>query len=222
MRLLRPALFLFFLALTLVFAFWASGPLPRRQQELSLRVVEMSAPQAVMQRWTVSLETPSRLRVGDAELIRLHLSPAEPLQSSPSFPALPGDVVLPALAETSALIAEARLDLAGVEVRPSETVSEPLLPGRALTFFWSVRATQPGEYHGVAWLHLRLISPEGERRYALAAPEVRLQVVTLWGLSASAARWLSLLWAVITFFLGFPYLKELLFFLQRRLSTVRG
>lgn len=221
MRSLRLVLFLLFLGLTLLFGFWGAAKPGRRLQERPFRLVESAAPQTVIGRWIIQIETPRELRVGDAELIRLLVLPADdsPGTPQPAFPGPPGDISFPGALAATTMVAEARLDLAGLEIRPDQTISEPLLPGKAVLFFWSVRAAQPGEYSGVAWLHLRLISTEGERVIPLSAQEVRLQVRTLWGLSANAARGLSLLWAILTFFLGFPYLKDIVLWIKARAQT---
>ncbi len=222
MRKIRLLLFWFSLALTLLFGLWGSLRTPRHAQERALRLVEANTPQTVLGKWTIRLETPNFLRVGNAELVRLSLLPIEELPSTPEGPtisALPGDVLLPTLVSTTGLAVEARLDLAGVEVHPDQAITEPLSAGKPLTFFWSVRALQPGAYHGVAWLHLILLNTDSERRIPLSAQEIRLEVRTLWGLSATTARWLSLLWGALTFFFGFPYLKELLFWVQRKVQS---
>ncbi len=221
MRKMRLFLFWFSLALTLLFGLWGSLRTPRHAQERALRLVEASAPQTVIGKWTIRLETPDFLRVGNAELVRLSLLPIEEIPDTPGGPTisvLPGDVALPSLAPATNMAVEARLDLAGVEVRPDQAITEPLLVGKPLTFFWSVRALQPGEYHGVVWLHLLLLNERGEERIPLSAQEIRLDVRTLWGLSATTARWLSLLWGVLTFLFGFPYLKELFFWFQRKVQ----
>lgn len=218
MRSLRLFLSLLFLGLTILFGFWGMVNPSRRLQERPLRLIESAAPPTVIGKWTIQIETPRYLRAGNAEIVRLLLLPVSdsPDTLQTVYPTLPGDVSFPRLLTVSTMVAEARLDLAGVEIRPDQTISEPLLPGKTALFFWSVRASQPGEYSGVAWLHLRIISAEGESVIPLSAQEVRLQVRTLWGLSAGAARWLSLFWGVLTFLLGFPYLRDVALWLGRR------
>ncbi len=223
MRILRLLFFFLALGLTLIFGVWGGVGPPRRLQEHLLPVMPTTPqiqPQVILGRLTIQLETPQYLRLGDAGLFRLSLL-LEENSGAPGEPSLPGSSGLPAemFSPTKlTMIAEARLDLAGVEVRPDQEISEPLFPGKPLTFYWSVRATQAGEYHGVAWLHLRLITDGEETRLPLSAQEVRLQVRTLWGLSAHTARWLSLFWGIMTFLLGFPYLKEIGLWLDRKLQ----
>lgn len=218
MRFIRTVSFFLFFGLTILFGLWGMINPPRRLQERPLRLIEAATPPTVIGKWTIQIEAPRYLRAGDAEIVRLLLLPVSESPDTPQtvHPTLPGDVSFPDLLAVSTMIAEARLDLAGVEIRPDQTISEPLLPGKPALFFWSVRATQPGDYSGVAWLHLRLISPEGENVIPLSAQEIRLQVRTLWGFSANAARWLSLLWGILTFLLGFPYLRDVVLWLGRR------
>lgn len=219
MHFIRTVSFFLFLGLTLLFGFWVVINPPRRFQERPLRLIEAATPPMVIGKWTIQIETPRYLRAGDAEIVRLLLLPVSEPPETPQAapPTLPGDVSFPNLLAASTMVAEARLDLAGVEIRPEQTISEPLLPGKPALFFWSVRASQAGEYSGVAWLHLRILSAEGESVIPLSAQEVRLQVRTLWGLSADTARWLGLFWGVLTFLLGFPYLRDIVLWFRHRM-----
>ncbi|MFN3742346.1 MAG: hypothetical protein ACK4VW_06710 [Anaerolineales bacterium] len=218
MRFIRPVFFFIFFGLTILFGIWGVINAPRRFQERPLRLIEAATPPTVIGKWAIQIEAPRYLRAGEAAIVRLSLLPVSEPPDTPqaAYPTLPGDVSFPGLLAASTMVAEARLDLAGMEIRPDQPISEPLLPGKPALFFWSVRATQPGDYAGVAWLHLRLISPQGENVIPLSAQEIRFQVRTLWGFSANAARWLSLLWGILTFLLGFPYLRDVVLWLGHR------
>jgi hypothetical protein len=227
-RKIRLLLFFLTLGLTLLFGGWGSSGAPRRSQEHALRLLTTETPQVVLGRWRVQLETPQYLRLGDAGLVRLSLLPLEESSSAPEGPSLPGDVVLPAdafgatTATRPTMIAEARLDLAGMEVRPDQEISEPLFPGQPLTFFWSVRAVQAGEYQGVAWLHLRLLTDGEETRLPLSCPGSTPAGADVVGAIGEHRALVEFAWGTLTFLLGFPYLKEVALWLQQKVQRQGG
>ena len=83
--------------------------------------------------------------------------------------------------------------MAGMQVTPEGDVSEPLLPGQSVTFFWSVRPQEVGAYRGTIWVHLRFIPHAGgqELRRPLITQLVDVQAVNLLGLGGNAARLLG-------------------------------
>src|SRR5512146_459448 len=99
----------------------------------------------------VTVEYPGHIRVGDSDIVRLTLE-VDTLGNITPTAETAGNVVtgqtvqVPNLYDTHNVIAEARLDLAGVDIRPADQVSEPLLPGQSVTFYWSVRPTGPGNF----------------------------------------------------------------------------
>jgi hypothetical protein len=95
--------------------------------------------------------------------------------------------------DTHRVLAEARLELAGVRFIPTGEINVALLPGRPAAFLWSVSPDQPGIYGGTVWLHLRFIPLEGgeELRSVLTAQPVEIEATSLLGMSGSAARLLG-------------------------------
>ena len=172
----------------------------------------------------LTLEYPPRIRVGDSDIIRLTLE-VDTLGNVTPTAEIGGHVItgqtvqIPNVYDTHSVIAEARLDLAGAEVRPSENVSEPLLPGQSVSFFWSVRPGSAGTYRGTAWLFLHFIDKvtKEESRKALTAQPVQISATDLFGLDGSFARLAGGLGSVVGGVLGFPFVDEVLKWLWKRL-----
>ena len=158
----------------------------------------------------LTLEWPPDIKVGDSDVLRLTLE-VDPEGNLTATAVVEGHetrsekVLVPNLYETHNVLAEARLDLAGVEVTPSGDISEPMLPGEPVTFFWSVKPEQVGTYRGTIWVHLRFIPKDGgpESRKALSAQQVEVRAVNLLGLSGNAARWMGLLGTLVGSSLSF-------------------
>jgi hypothetical protein len=127
-------------------------------------------------------------------------------------------VVIPNLYDTHNVTAEARLDLAGMEVQPADLISEPLTPGQSATFFWSVRPDEPGNYRGTVWLYLRFVDRSNgeEGRVTVSAQLVEIEAVNLLGLPLGVVRGAGAVGSVIGGVLGFPFLEDIVKFLFRR------
>ena len=185
----------------------------------------LSAPApAILESRRLTLEYPPKIRTGDSDVIRLtlevdtlgNLTPTAEVQGN----LVTGQTVqIPNLYDTHNVIAEARLDLAGPEVRPSEVISEPLLPGQSVTFYWSVRPTDSGTYRGTAWLHLRFIDKVTgeESEKAIAAQPVQIEATSLFGLTGNIARAAGGVGTVVGGVLGFPFIDDVLKWLWSRL-----
>lgn len=175
----------------------------------------------------VTLEFPARIKVGDSDVIRLTIevnglggiTPTAQVQGN----TVTGQTVqIPNLYDTHTVIAEARLDLAGLEIRPGDVISEPLLPGESTTFYWSVRPDSPGTFRGTAWLFLRFIDKATgqETRKAISAQTVTVEGTSLLGLNGNVARTAGGVGSIVGAVLGFPFVDELLKWLWRRLRGV--
>lgn len=184
----------------------------------------MTAQPAIPERRRLTLEFPSRIRAGDSDLVRLTLEVDELGNLTPTAEfggnVVSGEVVeIPNLYESHHVIAEARLDLAGMEVRPSELVSEALTPGSSVTFRWSVRPAEVGVYRGTAWLYLRFVDKESgeEARRPVSAQVVEIEAANVLGLSGDLARTGGVIGSVVGTVIGFPFFEDLIrFFLRRR------
>ena len=107
------------------------------------RMLRSSPPPAIPESRRLTLEYPSKIRTGDSDVIRLTLE-VDTLGNITPTAEIQGNLVagqtvqIPNLYDTHNVIAEARLDLAGRRRPASEAISEPLLPGQSVTFYWSV------------------------------------------------------------------------------------
>lgn len=178
---------------------------------------------AVRETRRLTVEWPPFVRAGDADVVRLTFKVDEGGRVTPTAEyaghAVSGEtVILPDVFATHTVLAEARLDLAGLEVSPQGLMTEALLPGRSVTFYWSVRPREVGHYRGTVWLFLRFIPLAGgaDSRSALAAMPIEIEAVSFFGLRAEPARWLGTAGAFVGSVLGFPFFEDLLRALFKR------
>jgi hypothetical protein len=169
----------------------------------------------------LTLEFPSEMRTGDSARIRLQLEVDDRGNIVPTAivegNVVTGEVVeIPNLYETHFVVAEARLDMAGMEVQPPGMISEPMTPGKPVTFYWSVRPEESGRYEGTAWLHLRFIpmttiNGEQESRIPVSVQFLEVEAKSFLGfLRGGTARGIGALGSVIGSVLGFPFVDDFL------------
>jgi hypothetical protein len=188
----------FFLA---IFTLAASGGWCRRADcplpsELPTSIASDVTPQpALPERRFLTLEFPPRIRAGDSDLVRLTLEVDDLGNVTPTAEigdnVITGQVVeIPNLYESHHVIAEARFDIAGIEIRPTELISEPLAQGTSATFYWSVHPQEVGVYRGTVWLYLQFVDKQSgeESRKTVSAQIVEIEAVNLLGLSGGFAR----------------------------------
>lgn len=197
------------------------GPAGEPPTEATLPALQ--AMPAITERRRVSLEFPPRIRVGDSDIVRLTLEVDDLGGITPTAEfegnQVTGETVeIPNLYETHIVTAEARLDIAGMEVRPPEVISAPMGPGQPVTFYWSVRPQGKGTFKGTAWLFLkfvdRLTGEESQR--AISAQTVEISTADLFGLSAGFARTTGAIGSVIGGIIGIPFFEDVVKFLLRR------
>lgn len=202
----------------------APAPVPS-QAVFSTPAVTAPRQPAILEKRMLSLEYPATIRVGDADRVILTLEADEQGKLTPTAQVgshvIQGEVIeIPNVYDTHNLMAEARLDLPGMQVQPAETVSETMLPGQKVVFFWSIRPQQVGNYKGIVWFYLRFIPKAGgdDSRQALSAQFIEVDAVTLFGLKAGPARWLGMLGTVVGAVLGFPFIEDVLQWIILRLQ----
>jgi hypothetical protein len=167
------------------------------------------------------------MRTGDSTRIRLQLEVDDRGNITPTAVVegnvVTGEVVeIPNLYETHNVIAEARLDMAGMEVQPPGTISEPLSKGQSVVFYWSVRPNESGKYEGTAWLHLRFVPKGGgeESRIPVSVQFLEIEARSFLGfLDGSSARGIGALGSVIGSVLGFPFVDDLVKWLWRKIRA---
>ena len=178
---------------------------------------------ALPERRYLTLEFPPEIRAGDSDVIRLTLE-ADDLGNLTSTAEIGGNVVtgevveIPNLYESHHVIAEARFDIAGMEVRPAELISEPLAQGNSATFNWSIRPPEVGVYRSTIWLYLRFVDKQSneESQKTISAQIVEIEAVNFLGLSGEFARATGVLGSIVGTILGFPFLEDILKLLLKR------
>jgi hypothetical protein len=180
---------------------------------------------AVNERRLVVLEWPAAMRQDDSGIIRISLEMDEQGRITPTAVLGTGQeirgepVEIPNVYATHNVVAEARLDLAGVQAQPSSAIREPLRPGRSALFQWSIRASEPGRYRGTVWLHLHFIPLEEgqmEQQIPLTAQLISIEVVNFLGLGGAPVRLMGGIGAALGFGLSLDGLLPWLWKLLRR------
>ncbi|MEW6717342.1 MAG: hypothetical protein AB1345_07560 [Chloroflexota bacterium] len=181
---------------------------------------------AIPEKRMLTLEWPAEMRVGDADIVRLSLEVDESGKLTPTAEIAGHEVIgeaveIPNLYETHHILAQARLDMAGVQLSPSEAIIEPLRPGEKVTFYWSIRLGETGTYRGTVWLHLRFIPKDGgpEVSQALSAQLIEIQASSFLGLKGPMARLLGGLSALLGSVISLP---DILGWLARQIRRQRN
>ena len=164
---------------------------------------------AVLEERLLVLEFPSRIRTGDSDLIILTLEMDEDGNMTPTAQfddhQVRGSAVeIPNLYDTHNVIAQARLDLAGVDYTPRGEMVEPMRPGVPVVFSWSISPQNVGTYRGTVWVHLQFIPLDGSEpsRRVLSAQVLELDAVNLLGLGGTSARLIGAVGAMVGAFLS--------------------
>ncbi len=184
-----------------------------------------TAQPAMPERRRLTLEFPPEIRAGDSDVIRLTLEVDDLGNVTPTAEVsgheVTGKVIeIPNVYETHRVIAEARFDMAGMEVRPADLISEPLTQGTSATFFWSIRPQAVGDYRGTIWLYLRFVdkSSGAESQKTVSAQIVEIEAVNFLGLSGSFARTMGVVGSIAGTVIGFPFLEDIIKFLFKKRS----
>jgi hypothetical protein len=187
--------------------------------------IAVTAQPALPERRFLKLEFPPKIRAGDSDIIRLTLEVDDQGNIVPTAEmegnVVTGEVIeIPNLYETHHVVAEARFDIAGMEVRPAELISEPIAQGQSAVFFWSVRPDEVGVYRGTIWLYLRFVEKSSgeESQKTVSAQTVEIEAVNFLGLSANLARSTGVVGSIVGTILGLPFFEDIVKFLLGRRS----
>ena len=199
----------------------ATAPLP----VINPTLAPVTALPAIPERRYMALEFPPRVRAGDSDIVRLtlevddlgNLTPTAEIEGN----VVTGEVIeIPNLYETHHVVAEARFDIAGLEVRPGELISAPITQGQTAVFYWSILPDEVGVYRGTVWLYLRFVDKSSgeESRNTVSAQIVEIEAVNFLGLSANLARATGMVGSVVGTVLGLPFFEDILKGLFRKLG----
>ena len=192
--------------------------------ELPTSVIPVSTAQpALPERRRLTLEFPPQMRAGDSDVVRLTLE-VDDLGGLTPTAEIGGNVVsgevieIQNLYETHRVIAEARFDIAGIEISPADLSSQPLAQGQSVTFYWSIRPPETGVYRGTVWLYLRFVDKQNgeESQKAVSAQLLEIEAVNFFSLSGNFARTTGVIGSVVGTVIGFPFLEDIVKFLIKR------
>jgi len=224
---LAPALMLILASIACAGDVSSSAPEPASTQPVfvpNIESTQISKPPAILESRRLTLEFPSKMRAGvEGDIVRLTLE-VDDLGNITPTAQVEGNVIvgetieIPDLYETHNVTAEAKLDMAGMLVQPSDAIFEPLKRGQSATFYWSIRPQEVGKYRGTVWLHLNFTnkSTGEESRIAVSAQIVEIEAVDFFGLSVNLARTSGVIGSIIGGVVGFPFIEEIIKFLFKR------
>ncbi len=183
---------------------------PTAVQEQPTAVPEQpTAAPEILENRRLTLEWPATIRAGDGDVVRLTLEVDAagnlvPTAETAGHKTSAQIVQIPNLFETHHVLAEARLDLAGVQVEPNDLVSQTLLPGQRVDFSWSVKPEGVGIYRGTVWFYLRFIPINGgfESQRTISAQPIEIHSVDLLGLTGAPARMVGVVGTLVGSMLG--------------------
>ena len=202
----------------------APAPLPTMTTVSIPKQVATPLP-AISEARMLTLEWPPRIKVGTGDRIRLTLEMDDSGGIVPTAEVeghqVGGEVIeIPNLYETHQVVAQARLDMAGMPIEPTGIQSEALLPGQPVTFYWSLRPSETGSYQGTVWLYLLFVPKDGEAevKKTISAQMVDIKAVTYMGLSTGPAGVLGAAGTVLGTFLGIPFMDDVLKWVWKRIK----
>ncbi|MFZ1042425.1 MAG: hypothetical protein WAN58_14060 [Anaerolineales bacterium] len=165
----------------------------------------------------LTLEYPPSIRVGDSDVIRLTLE-LDTLGNVTPTAEVRGNIVsgqivqIPNVYDTHHVFAEARLDIAGPNVRPPDIQSESLIQGQPVTFYWSVQPTNAAMFRGTVWFYLRFVDKVSgaESQQTVSAQPVQIEATNFFGFSGGVARTAGGIGSIIGVVLGFPFADDII------------
>jgi len=196
---------------------------PAPTQSAPTQSIPATSAPAIPERRRLTLEIPPQIRTGDSDIVRLALEVDDLGNITPTAQiegnVVAGEVVeIPNLYETHNVIAEARFDIAGLQVSPPNTISQTLSEGQAVTFYWSVRPEESGVYRGTIWFYLRFVDKVSgeESQKTVSAQLVDIEAVSLLGLPAGIVKTFGSVGSVIGAVVGFPFIEDIIKFIFYR------
>ena len=174
---------------------WASLPSPHQVLTQTISPPEMQLPSStlasiptILETRKVVLEWPGSLRIGDTDVISLVFEPIQNEAVASSAQGKFSDIY-----NNYNIMAEARIEAAGVRVNPANPTRESMPSGHTVKFKWQVNIEQTGSYQGNVWLSLRFLPLDGSpaSQWPVFVRQVDIHAISIFGLSAAWARLLG-------------------------------
>lgn len=204
-HLLRLIVAISLAALSLTLLIWgivAPQRTVRRQmiQPGQMQLADVPSSATVPETRLLTLEYSPNMRAGESDRLQMIVEVQQQAQAAG----------LPNVYETHQVFAETHLDMGGINVQPSGTISEPMLKGQSVTFFWSVHPAETGHFQGTVWLYLRFIPKAGgpEIRRAISAQTIEIESTSFLGLRSETALPFSIWGIFLSALLGFSFLID--------------
>lgn len=174
----------------------------------------------------LTLEFPPKIKAGaESDIVRLTLEVDDLGNITPTAQiggnVIEGDVIeIPNLYATHNVTAEARFDVAGLEVKPSGDSFQPLKQGKSVTFLWSIRGQDVGTYRGTIWLFLNFEERSSgvQSQLPVSAQIVEIEAVDFFGFSTNFVRTSGVVGSVLGVVVGFPFFDDVVKFLWGRMT----
>jgi hypothetical protein len=95
--------------------------------------------------------------------------------------------------EAYRILAEARLEVSGVEVSPSDSLTQSWIPGQPAVFSWNLDSSETGLYQGTVWFTFRFLPIAGgsEIQKTISAQRIEVKSIDLLGWGSPWARFLG-------------------------------
>ncbi|MEA4909645.1 MAG: hypothetical protein GYA17_07835 [Chloroflexi bacterium] len=151
------------------------------------------------------VDLPVEMRVGEAVDLALQIRNSEPAGTDPQETR--GQVFQLEAPETGEnRVAEARLEISGLDFAPHSILSTPLQPGQDVTFRWKIRSSYAGQYAGKLWLFLNDYSAgtHTTQENPVLARQIQIQSRTVLGQPVPYVRWACLVGGLAAILLGWP------------------
>jgi hypothetical protein len=178
--------------------------------------VNNNAQPAVLETRRLTLEYPPKIKADTAsDIVRLTLEVDDLGNITPTAfyqeNALTGEVIqIPNLYGTHNVGIETTFDIAGVEVKPAGSTYQPMRQGQPVTFFWSIRANQVGNFKGTIWVYLVLVDKVSgeESRLPISAQIIEIEAVDFFGFSTNLVKTSGVVGSVLGVIVGFPFFDD--------------
>ncbi len=191
LRKIRRSAALVMLLLSIAFILWAALPNKHRRIVQSIAPAGMAIAQngevgsmLSMPARQVELEWPESMRIGEDGTISLVFEPVEVDDISPSQGTGYTDIYT-----RFNIMAEARYDVAGVNLVPANPTRESMPSSQPVKFYWKVNTDQVGTFNGTVWLSLRYLPLDGSqvKQVPIYVREITTRTVSLIGLTEGKA-----------------------------------